>query len=188
MKVFVIRHGESETNRDDLWTGWLDAPLTEKGRADAALAGELLSHTHFDKIYSSDLCRAASTAEIAIPGCEYEKRTDLREICLGSLEGLPKDYITAEQKATVAKEGYASLGGESFANIEARMAAFVQELEKLDCERVAIFTHAGWQRRFLDFVLGMKHPRKNIYCKNCAVGIFEYKNSVWVMHSWINLQ
>ena len=69
MKVWMIRHGESETNKEGLWSGWLDAPLTEKGKGDAALAGEIVSRIKFDKIYSSDLLRAKSTAEIVIPGC-----------------------------------------------------------------------------------------------------------------------
>ena len=50
MKVWVVRHGESETNRDGLWTGWLDVELTEKGREDAAKAGKILAGTSFDKI------------------------------------------------------------------------------------------------------------------------------------------
>lgn len=59
MKIFVIRHGESETNRDALWTGWYDAHLTEKGRSEAERLRVLLSGIQFDKIYSSDLLRAA---------------------------------------------------------------------------------------------------------------------------------
>ena len=72
MRVWMIRHGESETNKNGLWTGWLDAPLTEEGKRDAALASEFVSRVSFDKIYSSDLLRAKSTAEIVIPGCQYE--------------------------------------------------------------------------------------------------------------------
>ena len=43
MKVFMIRHGESETNRNGLWTGWLDVSLTEKGREEAVQVGKMLS-------------------------------------------------------------------------------------------------------------------------------------------------
>ena len=50
MRVYVIRHGESESNRDGVWTGWIDAPLTEKGRVDAAAVGIILSGVSFDKI------------------------------------------------------------------------------------------------------------------------------------------
>lgn len=42
MKVYVVRHGESETNHMKKWTGWFDAPLTEKGRDDARGQGNFL--------------------------------------------------------------------------------------------------------------------------------------------------
>ena len=83
MKVFVVRHGESETNRNACWTGWMDVALTQKGREDATLARRLLSGVKFDKIYASDLQRAKCTAEIAIPGCQYETSALLREINVG---------------------------------------------------------------------------------------------------------
>ena len=89
MKVWVIRHGESVTNRDGLWTGWYDAALTEKGKQDATLAREYLSKVKFDKIYSSDLQRARNTAEIAIPGCVYETDASLREVNVGDIAGKP---------------------------------------------------------------------------------------------------
>ena len=72
MKVFMVRHGESETNRNGLWTGWLDVSLTEKGREEALQVGKMLSKINFDKIYVSDLSRAKVTAEIALPSCIAE--------------------------------------------------------------------------------------------------------------------
>ena len=71
MKVYVVRHGESETNKIRHWTGWLDVALTEKGQNDALFARSVLENVHFDKVYTSDLIRAMQTAEIAIPGCCY---------------------------------------------------------------------------------------------------------------------
>ena len=50
MKAWVIRHGESEANQNGLLTGWLDAPLTEKGREEAALVRQLLDGVRFDKV------------------------------------------------------------------------------------------------------------------------------------------
>ena len=91
MKVFVIRHGESETNRNGLWTGWLDVSLTEKGRAEAEQVGKLLSNINFDKIYASDLLRAKTTAEIALPACEYETLVELREVNVGSIAA--KEFV-----------------------------------------------------------------------------------------------
>ena len=63
MKLYLIRHGESETNKNGLWTGWLDVPLTEQGKEDAASASKIVSSVPFDKIYSSDLSRAIDTVK-----------------------------------------------------------------------------------------------------------------------------
>lgn len=64
MKVYVIRHGESENNRTERFTGWDDPHLTDRGREDAKKAAELLKNVRFDKIYVSDLrCFGKSTWE-----------------------------------------------------------------------------------------------------------------------------
>ena len=60
MRLYVIRHGESENNLKKCWTGWYDAPLTEKGRQDARKAGTFLQGITFDKIYASDLSRGGN--------------------------------------------------------------------------------------------------------------------------------
>jgi probable phosphoglycerate mutase len=183
----VIRHGESETNRAKQWTGWLDVSLTDKGKADAALAGKLLSRVAFDKIYTSDLARAKNTAEIAIPGCVYESTPRLREVNVGNLAGKPLDAAMDSRNQPMNKDGYANFGGESNEEFYCRVATFMKSLEELDCQNVALFCHAGWLRNALDFVVGTRLPRKNVSCNNCAVAVFEYDGSTWKLHSWINL-
>lgn len=187
MKVWMIRHGESETNRDGLWTGWLDAPLTEKGREDAASAAKLFANVQFDKVYSSDLLRARTTAEIAIPGCTYETTPLLREINVGNIAGKPLGIVASREGISWNKDGYVQFGGESRQQFADRIGAFMKRLETGDYENVAVFSHAGVVRMFLDLVLGIDVPRKNMYCGNCTVAIFEFNSSGWRLHSWINL-
>ena len=187
MKVYIIRHGESKNNKDGLWTGWFDAPLTEKGIEDAARAGELLSRIKFDRIYSSDLMRAMRTAEIAIPGCKYETSELIREISVGSLAGKPLDFLSAEQKKVYLKEGYPDFGGESRIEFRERIVTFMKMLEALDCDNVAAFCHGGVLRQLLDIVMGYAVPRDKMVCKNCVVGVFEVNDSTWRLYSWINL-
>lgn len=183
----MIRHGESETNKNGLWTGWLDAPLTEKGREDAALAGEIVSKVIFDKIYSSDLSRAKSTADIALPKCKYEETAMLREINVGNIAGKPLNVIIDSNNRPMNEDGYGIFGGESKDEFSNRIEAFMKILESECCENIAVFSHAGVLRKFLDIVLGVELARKNICCKNCAIAIFEHSDSKWCLHSWINL-
>ena len=188
MRVWVVRHGESETNQNGQWTGWLDAPLTKKGESDAALAKEILEKVAFDKIYSSDLQRARRTAEIAIDGCEYTTTPMLREVNVGDIAGKPLSVIYDENNRPMNTDGYGRFGGESTAQFRERVCAFIKSLEGEECENIAVFSHAGFLRKFLDVILEVDIPRKNLCCENCAVAIFEYTDSHWRLHSWINLR
>ena len=186
MKVYIIRHGESENNRKKYWSGWYDTVLTEKGEADALGARAVLENKRMDKVYASDLNRAISTAKIAIPGCEPQTTSLLREINVGSLQNTPIDTIPKEERLVRFADGYTEYGGETRAQLRKRILTFRKMLEELECERVAIFSHAGWLCGFLNEVLGAKISRADICCSNCAVGVFEFADGKWRLHSWIN--
>ena len=186
MRVYVIRHGESETNLENKWTGWMDVHLTEKGKNDAKGAGEILKNVTFKKIYTSDLTRAIETAEAALPNCKYEKSALLREINVGDLAGNPLSIITDEQREIISKEGYGIFGGETKKEFEDRIQSFIKELEVENHDTVAVFSHAGWLRGMLDMVLGVAMPRGKVRCGNCTVAIFENTKGNWKLHSWIN--
>ena len=187
MRGWLIRHGESETNRNGLWTGWLDVSLTEKGREEAVQVGKMLSKINFDKIYVSDLSRAKVTAEIALPTCEYETVSALREVNVGNIAGNPLNSISDSDKEQMNKEGYRIFGGESQEEFGNRVRAFMNTLEGENCENIAVFSHAGFLRKVLDIVLDTEISRNKMMCKNCAVAIFEYSDRKWMLHSWINL-
>jgi len=67
-KLILLRHGQSQWNLENRFTGWKNVPLTEKGEIEAKKAGELIKKhkIHIDKVFSSVLKRANMTAEIAI--------------------------------------------------------------------------------------------------------------------------
>lgn len=187
MRLYVIRHGESETNLKKQWTSWVDVDLTEKGDADAKKAGELMKQVAFDKVYASDLKRAMQTARTALPNCQPEPSALLREINVGWLAGKPLDIITAEQKAQANDVGYAAYDGETREEFQQRIDSFLRTMEEQACENIAVFSHAGWLRAALDTVVGTCLPLNKVCCHNCTVAIFEYTNGNWKLHSWINL-
>ena len=187
MRVWVMRHGESETNRDGLWGGQLDAPLTERGIAQAIEAGKRLVGLHFDKIYASDLSRARATAENAIPGCRYETLCALREMDVGDLAGTPYADLSEEARQAVIRDGYGVYGGETKEAFRTRIDSFMRKLESEDLQSVAVFTHAGCMRQFFELATGATFVRGGILCGNCATAVYEYENGVWRLHSWYNL-
>ena len=186
MKLYIVRHGESETNKNGLWTGWLDVPLTEKGLSEADGAKAILSGIKFDKVYSSDLSRAMKTCERALGNIPYEATPVLREINVGNIAGKPISVLSDEDRAIVAKEGYVKFDGEAKSDFRIRVNEFLNMAVKSGAENVAAFSHAGFLHTALCIVLGAEISRKNIVCNNCTVAVFEYQNGTWRLEGCIN--
>ncbi|MFE1644361.1 phosphoglyceromutase [Microbacterium sp. P01] len=101
--LILLRHGQSEWNELNLFTGWVDVRLTEQGKAEARRGGELLAEAglHPDVLYTSVLSRAIQTANIALDAADRlwipVKRTwRLNERHYGALQGKDKAQTLAE--------------------------------------------------------------------------------------------
>ena len=100
-KLILLRHGESQWNLENRFTGWVDVQLTPKGEQEAKRAGDLLRDVPIDKVYTSVLTRAKETARIALtergtPDLPTTADQALNERMYGDLQGLNKDE-TAEK-------------------------------------------------------------------------------------------
>lgn len=186
MRVYMIRHGESVNNLENKWTGWMDVPLTDKGREEAREVAKLLSSVTFDKVYSSDLSRAVETATLAIPGCEPETTSLLREFNVGTLAGKTRDLSDDDTKLLSLKRDYLAFGGESREQMNERIASFLQKLEQSGDETVAVFAHAGVLRTVLRLVLETAVPAQKLRCFNCCVMVFDYTDGFWSLYCLIN--
>lgn len=96
-KIIFIRHGESEWNQENKFTGWYDADLSSAGREEARLAGQILKDLgyQFDKAYASVLRRSIKTLWVVLEGLnlewvEVQKDWRLNERHYGALQGLNK--------------------------------------------------------------------------------------------------
>lgn len=67
-RLILLRHGESEWNRRNLFTGWVDIPLSEKGIQEALEAGKALRKFPIDRVFTSELMRAQMTANLSMAG------------------------------------------------------------------------------------------------------------------------
>ena len=101
--LVLIRHGQSEWNEKNLFTGWKNPPLTEKGIEEAELAGKRIKNLniHFSHYFTSALIRAQETGEIILNQLEKEKiiktrSQNLNERDYGDLSGLNKDEAKKE--------------------------------------------------------------------------------------------
>ena len=101
--LILLRHGESEWNALNLFTGWVDVNLSEKGKAEAKRGGELLKSANFlpDVLHTSLLRRAINTAQIALDECDrywipVTRSWRLNERHYGALQGKDKKQTLAQ--------------------------------------------------------------------------------------------
>lgn len=105
MKLYLVRHGQSEGNIRQLWYGSSDLPLTPLGREQARRAGEKLRDIPLPVCYVSPLIRARDTAELVLAGREVPTvvEPDLREQHMGLLETKSVPELRAEDPAYFAR-------------------------------------------------------------------------------------
>jgi len=94
-QLVLIRHGESQWNLENRFTGWVDVPLTPKGEEEARMAGEKLKAFQFDCAFTSVLMRAQNTLRIVLDvigqtGIPITEDKALNERMYGELQGLNK--------------------------------------------------------------------------------------------------
>ena len=102
-KLILLRHGQSEWNEKNLFTGWVDVPLTEKGRAEATRGGELMAENQLlpDVVHTSLLRRAMNTANLSLDAADrlwipVKRSWRLNERHYGALQGKNKAEIREE--------------------------------------------------------------------------------------------
>ena len=100
--LILVRHGESQWNLENRFTGWMDVPLTPRGEGEARIAGEHLRGLPIDKVYTSVLQRAINTSKIALEAAgkpadlPTERDQALNERHYGDLQGLNKAETAAQ--------------------------------------------------------------------------------------------
>lgn len=171
-ELILVRHGETDWNRDLRYQGHADPPLNEKGRAQALELARELAVIQFDVVYTSDLRRAAETARIIVDGRDVPLHEDagLREIDVGSWSGLTRPEI--EERFP----GAAEHDGESREAHLARVRAAVERIAARHAgERILIVSHGGSIRALRRHALRVDSvPR----VENCTVYRLAFEDGV----------
>ena len=182
--LVLCRHGQSEWNLKNLFTGWKDPGLTEQGVEEAKTAGRKLKALglQFDIAFTSALSRAQETLRLALdeigqPGLETIRDWHLNERDYGDLTGLNKDDARkkwGEEQVHIWRRSYdiAPPGGESLKDTVARtLPYYVQEIlpAVLREKRVLVSAH-GNSLRALVMVLEKLTP-EGILKRELATGV-----------------
>ncbi|GFI43219.1 phosphoserine phosphatase 1 [Lachnospiraceae bacterium] len=182
MKLYIVRHGETEWNKAHKIQGKVDIPLNEFGRKLARKTAEGLKAINFDLCYSSPLSRARETAELILAGRLTQIIEDERimEMAFGEYEGrccsesgwdLPEEF----RRFFDGPQRYEPVeGGEDFSQVKKRTGEFLQELyEKKEYQNynILIATHGAALAGLLNNIKGeslAEYWGEGVH-KNCAV-------------------
>ena len=187
MKIYMIRHGETDWNIVKRLQGRSDIPLNEEGKRLARVTAKALADVPFTRIYTSPLLRAKETATIIkgdrdIPLIEEER---IQEISFGIYEG----YLCAEDHYTIPDPEFINFfkqpekyiapeGAEEIETLCERTTDFLQELVHTTAyqdDTILISTHGAALRGLLSSINmdGIAQFWKGGVHKNCAVTILE---------------
>ena len=207
-KLVLLRHGQSQWNLENKFTGWRDVPLTEKGIKEANNAGLLLKKNNIkiNKVFSSVLERANKTAEIAIKASEienlhkdgkliYEKDQNLNERDYGDLVGLNKTETAdkfGKEQVHIWRRSYDTPppNGESLKDVVNRVSPYFTEKIQpyiLDKKNVLIAAH-GNSLRAIMIKVGMYKPEEisSIELPTGSPLCLDYQNGELIKHFYLD--
>ena len=179
-KLILLRHGQSQWNLENRFTGWTDVSLTEKGIREAQLAGELMkkNNINIDIIFSSILKRANETAIHALKQMDLEHLWENNNLIMTKNQSLNErdygDLVGLNKKETADKYGYEQVhiwrrsfevpppGGESLKDVVARVKPYYDEFiepEVNNNKDIIIVAH-GNSLRAIMIRIGLYRPEE----------------------------
>lgn len=195
-RVIVWRHGETEHNAGGIYQGQLDSHLSARGREQAAAAADALSTRPVARLVSSDLARAADTAEAlaARTGLRVEHDTRLREIHVGQWQGLPHTEVVSRFPDVMAaldrgEDEVRGVTGERVADVRVRVrAAFDELVDRLGPEETAVVaTHGMASRALVADVVGLSYQQAwlaLVGLHNCHWAELVQHRTGWRLEAW----
>ncbi len=149
MRVFLVRHGQTEWNDQKRVQGHTDVHLDSRGKEQASLLGEALSKEGIERILTSDLMRAKDTAEIVglRIGLPIELSSKLRERSFGEWEGFTYEVFTGRfgeltSSSDQDPHSVAPPGGESLMDLRQRLKEVAEDIVKRQ-KSTLVVSHGG---------------------------------------------
>jgi broad specificity phosphatase PhoE len=182
-EVVLVRHGETEWSRSGRHTGRTDIPLTDAGRRQAEWLRKPLERWTFARVVTSPLSRAAETCRLAGLENVAEPRDELLEWDYGEYEGLTTPDIRSGRPGWLLwRDGCP--GGESAAEVGARVDRVVGELKELD-GHAALFAHGHVLRVLAARWLGLEPQAGALLAlATGTLSVLGYERETAVIQRW----
>jgi broad specificity phosphatase PhoE len=176
MSLYVVRHGQTDWNKERLIQGRIDIPLNEEGIKQARITKKKLEGIELDAIYVSPLTRAKQTAAIIAEGRNVPLFIDerIQEEYYGDLEGKPRSgEIYLKQRQSFFKR-YPH--GEGYLDVVARVYPFLNEIkEKHKGQNVLLVCHGGMSRVINTYFFDMENDEFVTFgLDNCEIAKYEF--------------
>lgn len=191
-KIFLIRHGESHQNINDVLSGITDIPLSEKGKEQCSLLARYFENVEINKVFATPLQRAKDSARIIFPKHEslIEIAQSLIEFNYGNYEGYKRsEYDSSNDKIIqqwiTAPSNLTFPGGD---NIQEHAQKTLTGITKLANENkgmvIACISHRTTIRLILSQIIGLHLDNfRSLPCSNCGISEITYNNEEWRLNS-----
>lgn len=187
MNIYLIRHGRQNSKLCNV-----DVELSPEGREQAELTGARLKSYGIQAVYSSNLMRAAETADIINKYLDKPRFYDdrLREAEFGELTGLENSVLKEKFKDFLAeralmKEDIPYPGGENSRMVFERVFAAIKDITTQNHENVCVVTHGGAIRALLTGIVGAEPAKWLTYgrqLENCSISEIMYDKEMDTYH------
>ena len=188
--IYLVRHGETAWNREEIFRGRTDVPLNETGMKQAELAGQYFKRMEIHAIYSSPLSRAWQTAQkiSQIYQLKVELLEGIIDISFGNWEGHPHQEIRKMDSETYRQWVESPhlvklLGGESLDDVKKRaMAALEEVIRKHPQKAVVLVSHRVVCKVLICAILGIDNSHFwQIAQDATAINLIQYKNGKYIL-------
>ncbi len=185
MKIYLVRHGETDWNLQKRWQGTTDIELNETGIAQAEKLAKRFDEYNIDAIYCSPLGRAKKTAEVVQQNKNLPLfvKEDLKEVILGEWEGSTFEEVVSKYKKEFELwEGnhkeQIGFGVENYYDLQQRAFNVLQEICDEAKGDVLVVTHGAWIRALVCKIMCIPLEHRLYFdVDNTSITTVEYKKS-----------
>ncbi len=189
-KILLVRHGETTANRSEIFAGYTNAQLLERGRIQASLtAAFLIKNYKIDQVYSSDLDRAYETGKAVgdLLGKDVIIESDMREINGGDWEGVKFNVLLEEDAEAYGiwltdLKNARCTGGESVDELKERVMNAMTKLAEKNKEKTIVVVSHGTPIRVIECMAkygNLDRLSEVPWASNAAVTELEYRDGIW---------
>ena len=181
--IYIIRHGQTELNSNQVLQGRSDHLLNENGAAQAEAAASLLADVRFDRVYSSPLIRAVQTAGIVAPEHTAEIDPRLIEMDYGPYEGMKLNALAPEVITFFSDfiNNLAPDGMEQLSDVVTRAGEFLEDRCRTS-GNILISTHAIAMKGLLEYLTpDSQGSYWSKFIGNCEIYVTEFKDGAFAI-------